>query len=91
MVHVTPEGELHLYHQNTLAYRHLDHPATTLLVKPSTPTPRYTPRPPDAKARCRRNAYLLAIIDARSALRPFPLSGGLLSTLHLRKRGAANP
>jgi hypothetical protein len=59
MVHVTPEGDLHLYHQNTkLAYRRLDQAATTLLAKPSTPIPRYTPRPPDAKARRRRNAYL---------------------------------
>ncbi|HEX6043314.1 MAG TPA: ISNCY family transposase [Pyrinomonadaceae bacterium] len=59
MVHVTPESELHLYHHDTkLAYRRLDHAATTPLAKPSSPSPRYTPRPPDAKARRRRNAYL---------------------------------
>jgi hypothetical protein len=59
MVHVTPENELHLYHHDAkLAYRHLDHPVTTPLAKPSTPTPRYTPRPPDPKARRRHNAYL---------------------------------
>jgi transposase len=59
MVHVTPEHELHLYHHDTkLAYRRLDQAATTPLAKPSTPRPRYTPRPPDAKARRRRNAYL---------------------------------
>ena len=59
MVHVTPESELHLYHHDTkLAYRRLDHAATTPLAKPSTPNPRYTSRPPDAKARRRRNAYL---------------------------------
>ncbi len=59
MVHVTPESELHLYHHETkLAYRRLDQAATTPLAKPSTPRPRYTPRPPDAKARRRRNAYL---------------------------------
>ena len=59
LVHVTPESELHLYHHDTkLAYRRLDHATTTPLAKPSTPSPRYTPRPPDAKARRRRNAYL---------------------------------
>jgi len=59
MVHVTPESELHLYHHDTkLAYRQLDQAAAPLLAKPSTPSPRYTPRPPDAKARRRRNAYL---------------------------------
>lgn len=59
MVHVTPESELHLYHHDTkLAYRRLDQPATTPLATPSTARPRYTPRPPDAKARRRRNAYL---------------------------------
>lgn len=58
-VHVTPESELHLYHHDTkLAYRRLDQAATTPLVKPSTPRSRYTPRPPDEKARRRRNAYL---------------------------------
>jgi hypothetical protein len=60
MVHVTPESELHLYHQNTkLAYRHLDHAATTpLLAQPPTPVSPKTPKPPDPKARRRRNAYL---------------------------------
>ena len=59
MVHVTPESELHLYHQHTkLAYRRLDHAATPPPEQSSTSTPRYTPRPPDAKARRRRNAYL---------------------------------
>lgn len=59
MVHVTPESELHLYHQNAkLAYRRLDHAATTPLEKPSTPISRYTPQPPDPKVRRRRNAYL---------------------------------
>jgi transposase len=59
LVHVTPESELHLYHQHTkLAYRLLDHATPTPLAPPSTPKPRYTPRPPDAKARRRRNAYL---------------------------------
>src|SRR5690242_11299191 len=59
MVHVTPENELYLYHHDSkLAYRRLDQVAMTPLAKPSTPSPRYTPRPPDAKARRRRNAYL---------------------------------
>ena len=59
MVHVTPQSELHLYHHNTkLAYRRLDQVATTTPAQSSTPRPRYTPRPPDAKARRRRNAYL---------------------------------
>jgi hypothetical protein len=59
MVHVTPESELHLYHHDTkLAYRGLDQATATPVANPSIPTPRYTPRPPDAKARRRRNAYL---------------------------------
>jgi transposase len=60
MVHVTPESELHLYHQDTkLAHRRLDQAATApLLVKPTTPTPPNIPKPRDPIARRRRNAYL---------------------------------
>ncbi len=59
-VHVTPENELHLYHQDTkLAYRRLDQAATTpLLAKPTLPVSPKTSKPPDPKARRRRNAYL---------------------------------
>jgi hypothetical protein len=60
MVHITPEGELHLYHQHTkLAYRRLDQAATTPpLATPKKPMPPDTPKPPDPQARRRRNAYL---------------------------------
>ena len=60
MVHVTPEGELHLYHHDTkLAHRRLDHSATApLLAKPAISAPPNTAKPPDPNARRRRNAYL---------------------------------
>lgn len=60
MVHVTPEGELHLYHNDIkLAYCQLDQAATTpLLATPKKPVPPQTPKPPDPNARRRRNAYL---------------------------------
>ena len=59
-VHVTPESKLHLYHQDTkLAHRCLDHsPSAPVLTKPKAPTLSQTPKPPDPKARRRRNAYL---------------------------------
>lgn len=59
-VHVTPESTLHLYHQHTkLAHRLLDHsPSAPLLTKQKAPALPKTPKPPDPKARRRRNAYL---------------------------------
>ena len=75
MVHVTPEGELHLYHQNTkLAYRRLDHATTTPLAN----------RAPQLRATLldhlmqRPGAVMpisLAITDSRK-LCSFHLSGG---------------
>ncbi|HXM94161.1 MAG TPA: ISNCY family transposase [Candidatus Dormibacteraeota bacterium] len=60
VVHVTPEGTLHLYHQHTkLAHRLLDHsPNPPLLTNQKTTSLPKTSKPPDPEARRRRNAYL---------------------------------
>jgi transposase len=60
MVHVIPEGTLHLYHQNAkLEHRLLNHSLSPpLLTKQTAPALPKTPKPLDPAARRRRNAYL---------------------------------
>jgi len=59
-VHLTPEGNLHLYHQDTkLAHRLLDQPAALPPgSKQKTKALPAIPKTPDPQARRRRNAYL---------------------------------
>lgn len=59
-VHLTPDNNLHLYHQHAkLEHRVLDHsPTAPLLTKPKALALPENPKPPDPEARRRRNAYL---------------------------------
>jgi transposase len=60
VVHVTPEGTLHLYHRDTkLAHCLLNHSLSQpVLTKQKAKAVSEIPKPPDPAARRRRNAYL---------------------------------